>query len=72
MPAPSELSIATKAVQRLVKEEGYHRSELVKQEARVKKLEEDIKAGGPDLDDNAEYVLKQEVSGGAVPRSRHP
>ncbi len=61
MPAPSDLAIATKAVQRLVKDEKFYRAELVKQEARLKALEDEISAGGPDLDPNAEYVLKQEV-----------
>jgi hypothetical protein len=62
MPAPSNLAIATKSVQRLLKEESYYRTELVKQQARVQQLDEEAKVGGPDLDPNAEYVLKQEVS----------
>lgn len=62
MPAPSELAIATKAVERLTKEERYYQSELVRQQERVQKLEEEIKKGGADLDPNAEFILRQEVS----------
>ena len=61
MPTPSDLTISTKAVERLVKEERFYRSELGKQQERVKALEADVNAGGPDLDGNAEFVLKQEV-----------
>ncbi|TPX18454.1 uncharacterized protein E0L32_011639 [Thyridium curvatum] len=60
MPAPSELAIATKAVERLTKEERYYQSELVRQQERVQKLEEEIKKGGADLDPNAEFILRQE------------
>jgi tubulin-specific chaperone A len=62
MAPPSALAIATQAVQRLVKEESYYHKEQASQEGRIKKLEDDIAAGSPDLDSNAEYVLKQEVS----------
>lgn len=64
MPAPSDLAIATSAVQRLVKEEASYRDELLRQEAHVTKLEKDVNEGGADLDENAEYMLKQEVRGG--------
>ncbi|KAK0631690.1 tubulin binding cofactor A [Immersiella caudata] len=60
MAPPSALAIATQAVQRLVKEESYYHKEQASQETRIKKLEEDIAAGGANLDSNAEYVLKQE------------
>jgi len=60
MAPPSALAIATQAVQRLVKEESYYHKEQASQEGRIKKLEDDIAAGSPDLDSNAEYVLKQE------------
>ncbi|KAK0657110.1 tubulin binding cofactor A [Cercophora newfieldiana] len=60
MAPPSALAIATQAVQRLVKEESYYHKEQASQETRIKKLEQDIAAGGADLDSNAEYVLKQE------------
>lgn len=38
----------------------YHK-ELVDQQARVTKLEQDISNKNADLDENAEYILKQEV-----------
>lgn len=53
--APSQLEVATKAVQRLVKEEASYHKELEQQEARVHKLESSTG------DENAEYLLKQEV-----------
>ncbi|RYP55456.1 hypothetical protein DL770_010909 [Monosporascus sp. CRB-9-2] len=62
MPAPSPLTIATQAVNRLVKEEQYYQKELAQQTERVKKLEAEAansKDGGGD--DNAEFMLKQEV-----------
>lgn len=62
MPAPSPLSIATSSVQRLVKEETYYHKELASQQVRVDKLEGQIKENSADLDENAEYTLKQEVS----------
>ncbi|EFW99840.1 tubulin-specific chaperone [Grosmannia clavigera kw1407] len=62
MPPPSELVIATKAVERLVKEEAYYHAELAKQEERVRKLTADIATSRPeDLDPNADYVLRQET-----------
>jgi tubulin-specific chaperone A len=62
MAPPSPLAIATQAVKRLVKEETYYHKELAGQEARVQKLEGDIKNKSADLDQNAEFMLKQEVS----------
>ncbi len=63
MPAPSPLAIAMQAVNRLVKEEKYYQKELAQQTERVKKLEaaEAGKVDGDDGDENAEFVLKQEV-----------
>jgi hypothetical protein len=61
MPAPSPLTIATQSVQRLVKEDSYYRKELAQQTERVKKLEEDLKTKGESADENAEFMLKQEV-----------
>jgi tubulin-specific chaperone A len=55
MPAPSKLAIATSSVQRLVKEEGSYRKEQIQQEERIEKLQ------GDSSDENAEYLLKQEV-----------
>lgn len=71
MPAPSELAIATKAVERLAKEERYYQSEQVRQQERVQKLEEEIKKGGADLDPNAEFILRQEVGFAIPPATRH-
>ena len=58
MPPPSPLSIATQAVNRLVKEENYYRKELTQQEERVKKLEAEAPTSG---EENAEFILRQEV-----------
>ncbi|KAK0734074.1 tubulin binding cofactor A [Lasiosphaeria miniovina] len=60
MAPPSALTIATQSVQRLVKEETYYHKEQANQEARIQKLTGEIEAENPDLDSNAEYVLKQE------------
>ncbi|ERS99804.1 tubulin-specific chaperone Rbl2 [Sporothrix schenckii 1099-18] len=62
MPAPSDLAIATKAVERLVKEEAFYRAELAKQQERVRQLAAEIAAANDPstLDGNAEFVLKQE------------
>ena len=59
MPAPTPLDVATKSLHRLVKEEASYHKELDGQKARVEKIEAEIKAGTGD--ENAEYVLKQEV-----------
>lgn len=61
MAPPSSLIIAAQAVNRLVKEESYYHKEQENQDKRIAKLEDDIAANSPDLDDNAEYILKQEV-----------
>ena len=53
--APSQLSIATSSLNRLVKEENSYHKELEQQQARLKKLEQ------PSADENAEYMIKQEV-----------
>jgi tubulin-specific chaperone A len=60
MPAPSKLAIATSSVQRLVKEETSYRKEQAQQEERIKKLEGEVGS-----DENAEYMLKQEVKSSA-------
>ncbi|KAK3066176.1 tubulin folding cofactor A [Teratosphaeriaceae sp. CCFEE 6253] len=57
MPPPSQLSIATSVVNRLVKEEASYHKELERQQTSIAKLEQ---GGG---DENAEYVLKQERRG---------
>jgi tubulin-specific chaperone A len=55
MGPPSQLAIATSSLNRLVKEERSYHRELEQQEASIAKLEQ---GGG---DENAEYVLRQEV-----------
>lgn len=61
MPPPTPLAIATQAVQRLVKEESYYHKDQAAQEERIAKLEAGLAAGTNSDDDNAEFVLKQEV-----------
>lgn len=56
MPAPSQLAIATSAVNRLVKEEASYHKEMEQQQARIEKLER-----GDSSDENAEFTLKQEA-----------
>jgi len=53
MPAPSQLTIATSALNRLVKEEASYHKELEQQKGRIAKLE------GSNGD---EYEIKQEVT----------
>lgn len=53
--APSQLTIATSSLQRLIKEEASYHKELSQQEARLKKLESETG------DENREYMIKQEV-----------
>jgi tubulin-specific chaperone A len=55
MAPPSKLSISTGSVLRLVKEEASYHKEQQQQEARIKKLE------ASKDDENAEFILKQEV-----------
>ena len=55
MAPPSQLTIATAVVQRLVKEEVSYHKEFEQQEERIKKAEQNSS------DENAEYQLKQEV-----------
>ena len=61
MAPPTPLAIATQAVNRLVKEESYYHKDQASQEKRIAKLEDEIATNSPDLDSNAEYILKQEV-----------
>ncbi|TVY83638.1 Tubulin-specific chaperone A [Lachnellula suecica] len=55
MAPPSQISISTSAVTRLVKEEASYHKELVSQESRLEKL---LKS--EDGDENKEYQVKQE------------
>ncbi|MCJ1273187.1 hypothetical protein MMC21_000976 [Puttea exsequens] len=58
MPPPSELTIATSALNRLIKEESSYRTELASQQKRVAEL----KSGSSAEEDgeNAEFQLRQE------------
>ncbi|KAK2762668.1 hypothetical protein FQN54_000842 [Arachnomyces sp. PD_36] len=59
--APSTpLSIATAAIQRLVKEEASYHQEQQDQEKRIEKLEAQEKTGDSTEDENREYTLRQE------------
>lgn len=58
MAPPSQLAIATSSVRRLINDEASYHKELEQQQARITKLEQ---GGGNDDDENAEYVLRQEV-----------
>jgi tubulin-specific chaperone A len=71
MAPPTPLAIATQAVNRLVKEESYYHKEQANQEKRIKKLADDIENNSPDLDSNAEYILKQEVRHTPTTSSTH-
>ena len=55
--APSQLAIATSSLNRLVKEEKSYHDERKQQEEKIAKLEQ-----GGSNDENADYILKQEVS----------
>lgn len=59
MPPPSQLAIATSSLNRLVKEERSYHAEHEQQRARIAKLESTQASG--DGDENAEFVLAQEV-----------
>ncbi|MCJ1482271.1 hypothetical protein MMC06_002434 [Schaereria dolodes] len=56
MAPPSQLSIATSSLLRLVKEEASYHKELVQQQSRIQKLQK----GGGEEDENAHFRLKQE------------
>ena len=61
MPAPSQLSIATASLTRLIKEETSYHREHEQQQARISKLESSLQAGDTGEDGNAEFELRQEV-----------
>jgi tubulin-specific chaperone A len=58
MPAPSPLEIATSVLTRLVKEETSYHKELEQQNVKIAKLE----AGEGADDENADFILRQQVS----------
>lgn len=55
---PSQLQIATSALQRLVKEEASYHKELESQQKRIADLEKQT----DNEDENRDFKLKQEVS----------
>ncbi|OHE97001.1 tubulin-specific chaperone Rbl2 [Colletotrichum orchidophilum] len=59
MAPPSQLTVATLSVTRLLKEEISYEKELIQQKGKVTTLETEIKEGKPDEDGNREYMLKQ-------------
>ncbi|KAK1687606.1 tubulin-specific chaperone Rbl2 [Colletotrichum godetiae] len=59
MAPPSQLTVATLSVTRLLKEEISYEKELIQQKGKVTTLENEIKEGKPDEDGNREYMLKQ-------------
>lgn len=65
MPAPSQLSIATSSVRRLLKEEASYHKELAAEEKKLQELEQQASSGegaANDDDGNQEFLLKQHVS----------
>lgn len=62
MAPPSQLSVATSALTRLVKEEKSYHKELEEQKSRLAKFEQE------DGDENKEFMLKQQV-GNQIPYS---
>ncbi|KAM0332574.1 hypothetical protein ACHAQA_002858 [Verticillium albo-atrum] len=59
MPAPSQLSIATQAVTRLLREEISYEKELIQQQGKVVTLQAEVDSGLPDEDGNRAHMLKQ-------------
>jgi hypothetical protein len=55
MAPPSKLGVAIASVQRFIKDEASYHKEQEQQEARIQKLQQNPE------DENAEYMLKQEV-----------
>ena len=61
MPAPSQLAIATSALQRLAKEEASYHKELQMQQKSVERLEKSQIEETDEDRGNHEFQLKQEV-----------
>ena len=55
MPPPSQLSIATSSVLRLIKEEASYHKELQQQEIRLQKLQQETG------DENKDFMIQQQV-----------
>ena len=65
MGPPSQLSIATSSINRLLKEESSYRTELAAQQKSVEQSQTEAGAGGAEEGEekgNREFSLRQEVS----------
>jgi tubulin-specific chaperone A len=68
MPPPSQLSIATSSLQRLIKEEASYHSELEMQQRSIERLEKEKPRRAEEVEEeeeesgNHEFLLRQEVS----------
>ncbi len=68
MGPPSQLSIATSSITRLLKEESSYRTELLAQQKRLEQLQTEAGADGAEEGEegeekgNEEFRLRQEVS----------
>ena len=61
MPAPSQLSIATSSLQRLIKEEASYHSELEMQQKSIARHEKQRTSEQDDESGNQAFLLEQEV-----------
>ena len=65
MGPPSQLTIATSSITRLLKEESSYRTELASQQKRLEQLQTEASASDAEEGDekgNQEFRLRQEVS----------
>jgi tubulin-specific chaperone A len=62
MVAPTQLSIATQSVTRLLREDISYQKELLDSQGKVATLEAEVQSGKPDEDGNRAHMLKQLVS----------
>ena len=61
MAPPSQLSIATSSIDRLLKEESSYRLELAHQQNHLEKLQIGGPGGVDDVLGNSEFLVKQQV-----------
>ena len=61
MAPPSQLSIATSSIDRLLKEESSYRLELAHQQNHLEKLQFGGPGGVEDVPGNSEFLVKQQV-----------
>ncbi|KAH7376079.1 hypothetical protein B0T11DRAFT_271559, partial [Plectosphaerella cucumerina] len=59
MVAPTQLSIATQSVTRLLREDISYQKELLDSQGKVATLEAEVQSGKPDEDGNRAHMLKQ-------------